>query len=400
MKLADVSIQRPVFTTMIVVAILVLGLFSFIKLNVDQYPNVDIPFVVITTVLPGAGPEQVESDVTKVIEDAVNPVEGVDHISSTSQEGVSIVVIQFKLEIDGKTASQDVREKVAAVRSELPDDVEDPVIQRYDPASLPILTLTVSGERSEKEITEYTKDVIKKRIENIPGIGSVDLVGGAEREILIDVDADQIKSLQFINPGSYTSCWMHANVEIPGGNLKQGDRQLILRTTGKLTNVSDFGNIVVSTPRGQLIYLSDIATVNDSTIEKTSLTRLNGKTAVGLDIKKQSGSNTVNVADAVKKELPIMQIDLPTDIHITVARDNSLFIKSSINDVLFDLNLRCNISGIGDFSFPCKSSSYYYKCFRFTYINNRQLLINVCVWIYFERNDFVGFIFSGWIVNR
>ena len=143
MKLADVSIQRPVFTTMIVVAILVLGLFSFIKLNVDQYPDVDIPYVVITTVLPGAGPEQVESDVTKIIEDAVNPVEGVDHISSTSQEGVSIVVIQFKLEIDGKAASQDVREKVAAVRSQLPDDVEEPVIQRYDPASQPIITLTV-----------------------------------------------------------------------------------------------------------------------------------------------------------------------------------------------------------------------------------------------------------------
>ncbi len=336
MKLADVSIQRPVFTTMIVVAILVLGLFSFIKLNVDQYPNVDIPFVVITTVLPGAGPEQVESDVTKVIEDAVNPVEGVDHISSTSQEGVSIVIIQFKLEIDGKTASQDVREKVAAVRSELPEDVEDPVIQRYDPASLPILTLTVSGERSEKEITQYTKDVIKKRIENIPGIGSVDLVGGAEREILIDVDADRLKAYN-LSIQQVIQAVGAANVEIPGGNLNQGDRQLILRTTGKLTKVSDFDNIVISTPRGQLVYLSDIATVNDSTVEKTSLTRLNGKTAVGLDVKKQSGSNTVNVADAVKKQLPILQKELPADIHITVARDNSVFIKSSINDVLFDL---------------------------------------------------------------
>ena len=336
MKLADVSIQRPVFTTMIVVAILVLGLFSFIKLNVDQYPDVDIPYVVITTVLPGAGPEQVESDVTKIIEDAVNPVEGVDHISSTSQEGVSIVVIQFKLEIEGKAASQDVREKVAAVRSQLPDDVEEPVIQRYDPASQPIITLTVSGEKSEKEITQYAKDVIKKRIENIPGIGSVDLVGGAEREILIDVDADRLKAYN-LSIQEVIQAVGAANVEIPGGNLTQGDRQLILRTTGKLTKVSDFGNIIVSSPRGQPIYLSDIATVNDSTVEKTSLTRLNGKTAVGLDIKKQSGSNTVNVADAVKKQLPALRKELPSDINITVARDNSVFIKSSINDVLFDL---------------------------------------------------------------
>ena len=151
MKLADVSIKRPVFTTMIITAILVLGLFSFIKLNVDQFPNVDIPYVTITTALPGAGPEQVESDVTKIIEDAVNPIEGVDHISSTSQEGVSIVTIQFKLEVQGEVASQEVREKVSAVRSQLPDDVKEPVIQRYDPSSQPILTLTVSGKRSEKE---------------------------------------------------------------------------------------------------------------------------------------------------------------------------------------------------------------------------------------------------------
>ncbi len=336
MKLADVSIQRPVFTTMIVVAILVLGLFSFLKLNVDQYPDVDIPFVVITTVLPGAGPEQVESDVTKIVEDAVNPIEGVDHISSTSQEGVSIVVIQFKLEIDGKVASQDVREKVAAVRSELPNDVEEPVIQRYDPASLPILTLVVSGKRTEKEITEYTKNVIKKRVENIPGIGSVELVGGAEREILIDVDADRLRAYN-LSIQDVIQATSAANVEIPGGNLTQGDRQLILRTTGKLKNVSDFENIVVSSPRDQLIYLSDIATVKDSTVEKTSLTRLNGTTAVGLNVKKQSGSNTVNVADAVKKEVEKIKKDLPQDVNVTIARDNSLFIKHSINDVLFDL---------------------------------------------------------------
>ncbi len=150
MKLADVSIKRPVFTTMIIVAILVLGFFSFIRLNVDLFPDVDIPYVTITSVLPGAGPEQVETDVTKIIEDAVNPIEGVDHIQSISQEGVSIVIIQFKLEIDSKTAAQEVREKVAAVRSQLPDDIEEPVIQRFDPASTPILTLTVSGSSSDR----------------------------------------------------------------------------------------------------------------------------------------------------------------------------------------------------------------------------------------------------------
>ncbi|MDP3443794.1 MAG: efflux RND transporter permease subunit, partial [Ignavibacteria bacterium] len=158
MKLADVSIKRPVFATMMIVSLVVLGIFSFYKLNVDLYPNVDIPFVMITTILPGAGPEQIESDLSKKIEDAVNVVEGVDWVQSTSQENVSIVVIAFKLEIDGKQAAQDVREKVAAIRADLPKDVEDPVVQRFDFASLPIMQFTVSGQRPDKEITTYSKD--------------------------------------------------------------------------------------------------------------------------------------------------------------------------------------------------------------------------------------------------
>src|SRR3990170_5574451 len=165
MKLADISIKRPVFATMMIMALVVLGLFSLVKLNVDLYPDVDIPFVIITTILPGAGPAQIETDVTKKIEDAVNPVEGVDYIQSISQENVSIVIIAFRLEINGKVAAQDVREKIAAVRGELPDNIEDPVIQRYDPASFPIMSLTVSGNMSDKDITTFTKNVVKKRLE-------------------------------------------------------------------------------------------------------------------------------------------------------------------------------------------------------------------------------------------
>ncbi len=178
MKLADVSIRRPVFATMMIMSLIVLGLFSYRMLNVDLYPDVDIPYVVITTVLPGAGPEQIETDVTKIIEDAVNPVEGVDFIQSTSQENVSIVVIAFKLEINGKDAAQDVREKISAIRANLPLEIEDPVIQRYDPASLPIMYLSVSGNMSDKDITTFTKDVVKQRLENIPGVGAVQLDDG------------------------------------------------------------------------------------------------------------------------------------------------------------------------------------------------------------------------------
>lgn len=336
MKLADVSIRRPVFATMMIMTLIVLGLFSFYKLNVDLYPDVDIPFVIVTTVLPGAGPEQIETDVTKKIEDAVNPVEGVDFIQSTSQENVSIVVVAFKLERDGKQAAQDVREKIAAIISELPEEVEDPVISRYDPASLPIMSLTVSGNQSDKEITSYTKDVIRKRLENIPGVGSVTLVGGAEREIQVEVDAARLKAYNLSIQDVIMSVGVQ-NVEIPGGNLTEGPRQLLVRTMGKYKSVEDFKNVIVATPMGQPVYLSDVASVNDSTKEQISLTRMNGKSAVSLNIIKQSGSNTVRVAEEVKKQLEKLERDIPKGISIAIANDNSKYIEESINDVLFDI---------------------------------------------------------------
>jgi HAE1 family hydrophobic/amphiphilic exporter-1 len=336
MKLADVSIDRPVFATMMIFALIVLGLFSYMKLNIDQYPDVDIPYVTIVTVLRGAGPDQIETDVTKKIEDAVNPVGGLDHIQSTSQEGLSIVTAQFKLEIDGKVAAQEVREKVSAARANLPTEIEDPVITRYDPASQPIMQLTVSGNRAEKEITTYTKDVIKKRLENVPGVGSVDLVGGDEREIEVEVDAARLRgynlSIQDVVQGVAA-----ANQEIPAGNLVQGPRQLLLRTMGKFTSVDDFNNVIVASPGGKPVHLADIAAVSDGVKERTSFARVEGKQAVGLNILKQSGSNTVRVADAVRDQIERLKKELPADLRVTMAKDNSTFIRDSVNDVLFDI---------------------------------------------------------------
>jgi HAE1 family hydrophobic/amphiphilic exporter-1 len=336
MKLADISIRRPVFATMMIMSLVVLGLFSYIKLNVDLYPNVDIPFVVITTVLPGAGPEQIETDVTKIIEDAVNPVEGVDYIQSTSQENVSQVIIAFKLEINGKDAAQDVREKISAIRAKLPTDIEDPVIQRYDPASLPIMYLTVSGNMSDRDITTFTKDVVKNRLENIPGVGSVNLVGGAEKEVQIEVDAVKLRAYNISIQDVIMSVGAQ-NVEIPGGNVIEGSRQLLVRTMGKYVDVNDFKKVIVATPNGKPVYLSDVATVVDGVKEQVSLTRVNGKIAVGLNIIKQSGSNTVQVAHAVNKQIEKLQKEIPAGLTISLAQDNSIFIEESINDVLFDI---------------------------------------------------------------
>jgi hydrophobe/amphiphile efflux-1 (HAE1) family protein len=336
MKLADVSIKRPVFATMMIFALIVLGLFSYLKLNVDLYPDVDIPFVVVTTALPGAGPEQIENDVTKKIEDAVNPVAGVDYIMSTSQENLSLVIIAFKLEVDGKSAAQDVREKIAAIRANLPTDIKDPVIQRYDAQSFPIFSITVSGNKSPKDITTFTKDVVKKRLENIPGVGSVDLVGGAEKEVQVEIDAARLQaynlSIQDVINGVGSQ-----NVEIPGGNLTEGPRQLLLRTMGKYKNVEDFSKVIVATPMGKPVYLSDIGKVIDGIKEPTSLTRVNGKIAVGLNIIKQSGSNTVKVAKEINRQLDKLAKELPHDVKINIAQDNSIYIKDSVNDVLFDI---------------------------------------------------------------
>ncbi len=336
MKLSDVSIERPVFATMMVLALVVLGLFSYIKLSIDQYPNVDFPFVTITTILAGAGPEQMETEVTKKVEDAANTVEGVNHITSYSQEGVSIVVIEFKLEIDGRSATQDVRDKVAAIRADMPDGIEDPIIQRFDPASQPIFSLTVSGKRPEKEITTYTRDVIKKRVENVPGVGNVEVVGGAEREVNIEVDAVKLQAYKLSIQDVITAISI-SNMEVPAGSLIQGKRQILLRTIGKFKNVVDFNKVIVTSPGGKPVYLSDVARVVDGVKERTSLTRYNGISAVSLEIKKQSGGNTVEVADAIRKQFAKIQQELPADLTISIARDNSTRIRDSVNDVLFDI---------------------------------------------------------------
>jgi HAE1 family hydrophobic/amphiphilic exporter-1 len=336
MKLADVSIKRPVFATMMILSLLVLGLFSFIKLNVDLYPDVDFPFVIVTTTLPGAGAQQIETDITKVIENSVNSIEGIDHISSISQDNLSIVTIQFKLSVNGKDAALDVIEKISAIRSQLPADVKDPIVQRYDPASMPIMTLAISGNLSAKDLTTFTKDVIQKRVENIQGVGSADLVGGAEREIQIEVDANKLRAYNLSIQEVINSVGSQ-NVEIPGGNLTEGSRQLLVNTKGKFKTVNDFNKVIVASPMGKPIFLSEVANVIDGTKEQTSLTQLNGKNAIGLNIIKQSGANTVNVAKAVKDQIAKLKTEVPAGTDIVIAQDQSTFIEEAINSVFFDI---------------------------------------------------------------
>jgi len=321
---------------MMIIALVVLGYASFNEMSVDLMPEVNFPFVTVLTVYPGAGAEAVETEVTKKIEDAINPISGVKHITSSSQEGYSFVFAEFVLQKDPLSAAQEVREKVSAIRGDLPKDIEAPVVARYDPESSPIMSLTVTGQRPFKEITTLAKDEIQKRLESIPGVGAVGLVGGFEREVNVLIDIDKMESYE-ISIDQVKMALAAANLEIPGGRVNEDHTEYLLRTMGKLIKVSDFNNIVITNPHGQPVYLRDIAIVTDGVAEMRSLARVNGKDAITLDISKQSGANTVSVATAVKDEVRRLQKDLPPDIKINVVVDNSTYIEDSIHDVLVNI---------------------------------------------------------------
>ncbi len=336
MKLADVAIRRPVFTIMMIAALVVLGLTSYFEMNTDLFPEIDFPFVVVQVFYPGASAEAVETEVAKKIEDAIGPVKGVKHITSISQEGYALVFAEFMLEINGKDAAQDVREKVAQIRDDLPDDIKEPIIATYDPSSEPILSLTVSGERPLRDITDIVKEDIQKRLESVPGVGNVELVGGFEREINVFLDIDKLESYE-IPVTEVQQKIQAANLEIPGGRVTEKNREYLVRTMGKLTSVKQFDDIVIDNPHGHPVYLKDIAKVIDGIQEQRSLARVNGHEAITLNITRQSGGNTVEVARGIKKEVEDIKKSLPADMDINIVVDNSRFIEDAIHDVLVNI---------------------------------------------------------------
>jgi HAE1 family hydrophobic/amphiphilic exporter-1 len=332
MYLSDTSIKRPVFATMVIVALVVLGIVSYNQMSVDLMPNVEFPFVVITTIYPGAAPEAVSTDVTQKIEDAINPIAGVEHITSSSLEGVSQVFVEFTLETKPAEAAQEVREKVAAIRGDLPNDIETPLIQRFDPESLPIISLVMSGDRSQRELTTIADRIVKRQLESIEGVGSVEIVGGSERQfqVLLDLDAMNARQITF---QEVSSAIAGSNFELPAGRLDRPGNEMLVRTMGRFESLDDIKNVVVKNTRGKVIRLADIAEVRDDVKERRSLSRYNGEEAVTMQISRQSGANTVEVADAVKEELNEVRRQLPAGVGVEVAQDNSVWIEESLQDV-------------------------------------------------------------------
>jgi len=336
MKISDISIRRPVFATMMIMALLVMGWFSYTSLSVEMFPEVEFPFVVVQTVYPGASAETIESDVTRKIEEAVNQISGIRHIISKAQEGFTYTFVEFKLEVDGSEATQDVREKIAGIRGNLPQDIEEPVITKFDMESQGVMSITISGRRTQREITQIVKDRIKPRLEAVSGVGAVDLIGGKEREILISLNSHRMESYQ-VSVEDIRAAVSGANLEIPGGRVDEADREYIVRVKGKLTSVDQFGSLVVLNHNGTPVYLSDVAVVKDTVVEQRSISRYNGSSAVALVIRNQSGANIVDLAEGVRAELTELQEEMPPDVDISIIDDNSVWIQDSIHEIIFNI---------------------------------------------------------------
>lgn len=332
MILSDLCLRRPVFATMLIASLVVLGLVSYSRLGVDLFPRVDIPTVTITTTLVGAGPEEMETRVTKPIEEAVNTISGIDELRSTTLEGFSRVVVIFDLERPLDAAAQDVRDKVATILDQLPEGTDPPIVEKFDMDATPIMLLTVTGPRSLRELTEIAKKRVKEPLEGVLGVGAIRMLGGREREVQVYVDADRLAAYG-LTVDEVGRALASQNVEIPGGRLVTGSRETAVRTLGRFDRVEEFLDVQVANVGGRVVRVRDVAKVVDGTVEPRSLSRYNGVPAVTLSIRKQSGANTVAVVDAIYERLGAVRDDLPPDVRVEVTRDWSHFIREATAEV-------------------------------------------------------------------
>ena len=336
MGLWDLCIRRPVFTVMLVSAPVVLGIIGRTRLGVDLLPNVEMPIVVVTTTLKGASVEEMETSVTKPIEQIINTVSGIDELRSTTKEGISQVVVQFVLEKDRDVAAQEVRDKISTIMAQLPVGIDPPIIDKVDLNAMPVLQIAVSGQRPMQEITEIARKKIKEDLESVSGVGAVIVVGGRQRAVNVYIDTDRLASRN-LSIEDVRQALIRQNLELPGGRVDQGARELVLRTMGRVDTAAGFLDLIVANQNGYPVRIRDIGRVVDSFEEPRSLARLDGRNAVSLIVQKQSGANTVEVVRRVKARFDRLRALLPPDIETFVVKDQSRFIVRSIEELNFHL---------------------------------------------------------------
>src|SRR3989440_2998668 len=331
-KLAEICIRRPVFAAMIILSLVVVGSASYFKLGVDRFPSVDLPTVSVRTNLLGASPEEMETLVSQRIEEVVNTVDGIDQLRSVSGQGTSFVMATFNLNRDIDTAAQDVRDRVASVVRDLPPDVKPPVIGKFNNDSTPVISIALSGQRSLRELTEYGDKIVRPQLERAEGVGQVDVVGGLQRAINVWIDSERLAAYK-LPITTVRNALQRQNADVPGGNVEAGRRELVLRTLGRFTDPRDMEELVIANINGAPIKIRDIGRVEDGTKEQRSLAHLNGAPTVTLEIRRQSGANSVAVIRNVKAQLDKVSAQLPSDIKMEIIRDQERYIDSALHEI-------------------------------------------------------------------
>ena len=331
-KLAETCIRRPVFATMLILALVVVGAASWIQLPVDRFPSVDIPSIRVRTTLPGASPEEAEVQVSQRLEEAVNTIEGLNELRSVSAPGISMVLPTFELSRDIDSAAQDVRDRVASAIGDLPRDTLPPLIAKIENDSAPILSIAVSGERTLRELTEIADKIVRRALERSSGVGEVTVVGGLQRAINIWVDAGRLAAYR-MPITDVRSALERQNANLPGGNVTSNKTEQTLRTLGRITDPKEFNDLVIKTVNGAPIRIRDIGWAEDGTKEQRSISVLNGVPTVTLEVVRQSGANTVAAINAVKENLARVQALIPPDVKLQVIRDQSSYIDNALHEI-------------------------------------------------------------------
>ncbi|HEX8090437.1 MAG TPA: efflux RND transporter permease subunit, partial [Blastocatellia bacterium] len=329
MSLAELCVKRPVFAVMLISFLVVLGVFSFRDLGVDLFPKADPATVTISVRLPGATSEEVTTQVVLPLEESVSTISGLDELNSQATEGSARITCKFVLEREIESAAQDVREKVAGAIRRLPQNILPPIIQKADPDADAIISVVVAGDKSLRETTEIADKQIKRVLETVDGVGEVSLTGARERQIRIFADVEKLNA-HSITINQLQRAIQNENVEIPGGRMISGESELGVRTLGRIDAISQFGDIIVANTDGTPTRVSDLGRVEDSFAEPRTWNSIDGKEAVTLDVRRQSGTNTVKIISAVKAKLDQIQKTLPSGITLRVIRDQSVFINASV----------------------------------------------------------------------
>ncbi len=328
-----VSIHNPVFATMMMAALLVLGVFSYSRLPVEQFPDVSFPVVVVETEYPGASPENVEEEVTRKIEESVNTVSGIKTLSSRSYEGRSVVIVEFDLTMEPKLAAQDVREKVALIRPTFRDEIKEPKVSRFNPDDFPVVSVAVvSAAQGLRELTTLADQVVKKRLENIAGVGQATLVGGVKREIKVYLNLEALEA-QKVGADQVIQALRTENQELPAGSITSASQERIVQIRARLNAPQDFRNLIVARRGGKPVTLGQVAEIEDGQQEEESLALINGQRALSIDVVKAQGENTIAVVDGVRGAVREMQALLPADVKLDIVRDASVGIRNSVKDV-------------------------------------------------------------------